>query len=172
MTAPPHKVVVTDANVLINLIHVGRLGMCSHLPCHEFIVPDHVRAEITDPGQRKDLDEAIENGVFCVEAITDLDALSLFAALSVHLGRVEAACLALAAHNGWMIASDEKQRFRREAVNRIGEERIIGTADLFVMAINVGLLTIEDADQDKVLLEGRLFRMPFESFQEVIPSEE
>ena len=80
MNAPTTRVVVTDANVLINFMHVGRLSLCAELPNLEFVVPDHVR----------------------------------------HLGRGEAACLVLAEKNGWTVASDEKGRFRREAVARIG----------------------------------------------------
>jgi hypothetical protein len=32
-----------DSNVLINLMHVSRLGLLGSIPGHEFVVPDHVR---------------------------------------------------------------------------------------------------------------------------------
>lgn len=102
MTSPPFRVVVTDANVLINLMHVARLELLAELP---------------------DLERTV--------------------------------------------ASDEKRRFRREAVSRPGKDRIIGTADLFVLAINAGLITLEEADEDKAMLEDRRFRMPFSSFREM-----
>jgi len=43
------RIVVTDSNVLINLMHVSRLDFCGRLPGHEFVVPDRVREEINDP---------------------------------------------------------------------------------------------------------------------------
>ena len=54
MNAPTTRVVVTDANVLINFMHVGRLSLCADLPNLEFVVPDHVRQEISRAGQRAD----------------------------------------------------------------------------------------------------------------------
>ena len=38
------QVVVTDANILINLIHIGRLSILGSLPQFEFVVPDEVVA--------------------------------------------------------------------------------------------------------------------------------
>lgn len=168
MPTPLGRIVVTDANVLINLIHVGRLDMCAHLPGYEFIVPDHVRREITDATQLAALDDAAHRAVLRVEPITDPAAISIFTQLTQRLGRGEAACLAIAAQNGWMVASDEKGRFLREAESRIGTAGIIGTKDLFVLAIGAGMLSIEDADADKATLAQRRFTMPFKSFREVI----
>jgi predicted nucleic acid-binding protein len=80
----------------------------------------------------------------------------------------EAACLALAIEKGWSIASDERRRFRREAEARIGKDRILGTADLFVLAIQTGVLTVQEADADKLRLEQQRFRMPFGSFRDLL----
>jgi hypothetical protein len=63
------------------------------------------------------------------------------------------------------------RRFRRKAASRIGNDRIIGTADLFVRSIHSGLITIEEADSDKATLERRRFKMPFGSFREMIGDE-
>ena len=63
MTTTPQIIVVTDANVLINLMHVARLDLCSRLPGYEFAVPDHVREEITDGKRRMALDEAVVRSV-------------------------------------------------------------------------------------------------------------
>ena len=41
MTTTPQIIVVTDANVLINLMHVARLDLCARLPGDGFVVPDH-----------------------------------------------------------------------------------------------------------------------------------
>ena len=168
MKALPRRTIVADANVLINLMHVNRLDLCSCLPGCTFVVPDHVRDEITDKGQRVALDDAVTRGIFHIEAIKAIDTISLFAELTTYVGRGEAACLALAVERSWIIASDEKRRFRREAENRIGSGRIIGTRDLYVLAIQAGLITVEEADADKATLERRRFKMDFKSFQELV----
>ena len=41
---------MTDANVLINLIHVDRLRLLGALPGFEFIVPPEVESEVNIPG--------------------------------------------------------------------------------------------------------------------------
>lgn len=167
MTDLSHRVVVTDANVLINLIHVARLDFCWQLANLEFVVPDHVREEINIPAQRETLDQAVEGGRLRIVSITEPDDIELFADLVTRLGRGEAACLVLAVRNGWLVASDEKRRFLREVAQRIGDDRMIGTADLYIHAIRSGLITIDDADADKASLETRRFKMPFDSFREV-----
>ncbi len=166
MTGAPNRIVVMDANVLINLLHVARLGLCNSLPGLEFVIPDLVYGEIKEPGQRRSLESAINAGDLEVASITEPGDLSSLAELTTRLGRGEAACLVLAVKHGWLIASDEKGRFRREAVERIGEENLIGTPDLFIRAINSDLITVEEADAAKLELERQRFRMTFRSFRE------
>jgi len=160
------RIVVTDTNVLINLMHVSRLGLLAKIPNHEFVVPEHVREEVSFPEERAVLDAAISDGWLKVELIDDIGAIAVFGELIAHLGRGEAACIAIAAKEGWSIASDEKRRFLREAEARVGLGRVITTVDVFVLAIRAELLTVEDADADKLTLEGKRFKMPFVSFRE------
>ncbi len=167
MTKQRARVVVTDANVLINLAHVHRLDLCARLAGLEFVIPDHVRDEITRREHRDALEESIEAGVFRVVSITEADDIAAFAALTTFLGRGEASCLVLASRNGWLVASDERGRFRREAGARIGQDRILGTVEIYVRALQAGLLSLEEADVDKAVLETRRFRMPFESFHDI-----
>src|SRR4051812_25276888 len=101
-------------------MHVSRLGLLAQIPQHEFVVPDHVREEITNVEQRALLDTAITDGWLKLEPITDLAAIAAFTELVANIGRGEAACIAIAAQQGWFIASDEKRRFRREAETRVG----------------------------------------------------
>lgn len=165
MTTSPRRIVVTDANVLINLIHVARLDLCAGLPGHEFVIPDHVREEIKDARQRTTLEETIARSVFRIESITAIGGIALFDELKERMGHGEAACLALAVGRDWMVASDEKGRFRREAESRIGSTRLIGTRDLYLLAIGAGLIGIGEADADKEMLEKHhRFRMDFDSF--------
>jgi len=168
VTAHPRRTIIADANVLINLMHVNRLALCSNLPGCTFVVPDHVVEEITNGDQKAKLDDALARGIFHIVAIKTIDTITLFAELTTYVGRGEAACLALAVERNWIVASDEKRRFRREAVNRIGSGRIIGTRDLYVLAIQAGLITVEEADADKGILEQLRFKMDFKSFQDLV----
>ena len=162
------RIVVTDANVLINLMHVSRLDLLAKIPNYKFVVPEHVREEITIPEQRTALDAAVTAGWLKVEVIDDLEAITVFTELIAHIGRGEAACIAIAAQRGWLIASDEKKRFLREVTERVGGAHVLTTADVFVLAIKAGLLTIEEADAHKVTLEGKRFKVPFASYRDLV----
>jgi len=159
---------VTDACVLINLIHVGRLPILDDLPGYEFVIPDHVYEEVADPSQRRALDEALGHGKLKKEPLVDLGAIELYASLRATLGSGEAACLAMAVTAGWMIASDERRLFRRQVVARLGQDRLMTTVRLYVLAIEAGLLSVEQADQDKDELERRRFRTGVASFRDLV----
>ncbi len=169
MTAPaaPARVVVTDANVLINLLHAGMVDLLGRLPGYEFVAPDHVIEEVTDPAQRPMLDDAIVRDIIKRESITDITGIELYAELRSRMGSGEAACIALASTKRWIVASDEKGAFRREAVRLLGPGSVITTAGLFVLAIRAGLLNVAQADEAKSLLEQHRFRMTFRSFREL-----
>src|SRR2546430_9969052 len=62
----PVRVVVTDANILINLIHVGRLDLLGKLPPYSFVVPEEVVKEVKDPSQAEALQTAISSGLLQV----------------------------------------------------------------------------------------------------------
>lgn len=168
MTRPPVSIVVTDANVLINLMHVSRLDLCGRLPGYRFKVPGHVLAEVTRPEQRAALEAALEAGSLEEASLTAMEGLVTYAELTERMGKGEAACIAIASIEGWSIASDEKGRFRREAIARIGAERLLGTAEIFILAIQSGLLTVDQADHDKESLEQHRFKMAFPSFRKVL----
>ena len=84
------------------------------------------------------------------------------------MGPGEAACLGLAVMHGWLVASDEKRVFRREAQSRLGPGRIVNTAGIFLLAIRAGVLTVEEADSVKTELERHRFRMTFTSFRDLL----
>ena len=164
MTTQSTTVVVTDANVLINFCHIGQLPLLGALLPYRFVVPQEVINEITEPAQQTQIASALAQGVIANTVIDSIEALALYGTLRDLMGRGEAACLALAVTKGWMIASDEKRRFRREVIQRIGEARIVGTASLLRHAINTKRLTAAEADGFKVVLESKRFVMPFASF--------
>jgi predicted nucleic acid-binding protein len=165
---PPARVVVADANVVINLIHAGQFALLGALPGYEFAIPEDVVSEITDPGQRRVLEAAPPAGRLRRETVADPQELARYAEFRGIMGKGEAACLALAECRGWLIASDEKRPLRREVERRLGPGRLITTPGLFVLGIRGGVLSIEEADRAKALLEQRRFRMPFRSFRDVV----
>lgn len=162
------RVVVTDANVLINLIHSRRLDLLDALTAFKFVVPDPVVAEITEPTQRQALEIALTRGALSQQSITDPRELATYAVLRRIMGSGEAACLAMAEERGWLLASDEKRWFRCEVLARFGEGRLVTTAGLFVIAIRASVISIGDADQAKEILERHRFRMAFRFFRELL----
>ena len=86
------KVIVTDANVLINLLLVERIDICGLLPGLDFVVPEPVRDEIHNPSLRARLSVALEQGMLVLENLSELRAIELFAELAENLGRGESAC--------------------------------------------------------------------------------
>ena len=167
-TGAPARIVVADTNVVINLIHADHLALLGALPGFAFVVPEDVASEISDPVQRQALEAAINAGHLRREMITSPAELTRYAQLRHVVGKGEAACLALAESRGWLIASDEKRRFRREVLAGIGGGRLVTTPGLFVLAIRSGALSIDAADEAKAILEQHRFRMSFKSFRDVL----
>jgi predicted nucleic acid-binding protein len=163
------RVVATDANIVINFIHVGMLSDLPAMVGMDFVVTDEVYQEITRAEQRKALDATLAAEAWTRESLTKPEAIELFATLAVTMGRGEAASLALAVTRGCLVGSDERKAFLREARQRLGPGRIVNTPGLLVLGIQRGTLTVADADRAKAVLEGRNFKMPFGSFAELMP---
>jgi predicted nucleic acid-binding protein len=162
------RIVAADTNILINFIHVERLDLLGHLPEYEFVMPEEVRNEITDPVQEAAVRAALDAGILRLVVIADVPTLTLFTELAGLMGRGEAACLSLAVTQNCLVASDEKRTFRREALARLGTGRLINTPGLLVLSIRAGLITVEEADVMKTLLEQRRFKMTFASFRDFV----
>ena len=159
-------VVITDTNVLINFLHIGQLALLGELSAYRLQLPTEVLQELTDPEQRAAVDYAIATGQLDLLVIDALDALALYGELRDLMGRGEAACLALAATAGCHLASDEKKRFRRKAIELIGEAQILGTEDLLLEAIRSNRITVAQADGYILVLAEKRYTMPFASFAE------
>lgn len=164
----PTVVVVTDANVLINFCLINQVSLLGALPDLIFVVPAEVLDEITDPSQRELVNTEIEAGHLKTAVLDSTQALQLFAQLRGLMGQGEAACLAMASIEGAHIASDERKRFRRKAVELLGEHRILRTEDLFLRAISGGLITVAEADAFKGVLEKNRYVMSFASFSDLL----
>lgn len=160
-------IVLADASVLINLAIVERFDLLAALRRHRFLVPEEVVEEVER--QRDLLDRALAAGHLAKTRLTGLANLDLFRELRlIPLGPGEAACLALAAANGWSVACDERRLFRRTALRLIGEERLLTTPDLFRLAIDSRYWTVSEADAAKEVLERNRFRMRFHSFHHLM----
>jgi len=166
--APSTTIVVADASVLINLIHIRRLELLATFEGLAFVIPEEVVQEISDQVQAAALAQALEQGYVRAEACAAPAELALFADLRPVLGKGESACLAIAEHRGWMVACDERGAFLREARRRIGEGRLLNTPGLMLLAIRRSKMTVAEADEAKKVLEGRRFTMKFGSFQELL----
>jgi predicted nucleic acid-binding protein len=159
--------VVCDACVLINLLLVGRLDLLTQNPDFQYLVTEHVMAEVTEPSQAALLAEAISQGSVTVIEVTDPGELATFAELKRFLGSGESAAVAAAFHRDLAIATDDG-RTRREIEKRLGRERLLTTPGILLRLIRGGLLTVVEADEIKVTLESRRFRMSFASFADLI----
>jgi predicted nucleic acid-binding protein len=164
----PTTVVITDTNVLINFVHIGQVALLAELPAYRCQLPAEVLNELTDSDQHTQIEAAIAAHQLDLMVIEALDALTLFGDLRDLMGRGEAACLAVAATTGCHLASDEKRRFRRKAIELIGEARIVRTEDLLLEAIRCGKRTVAQADEYKVVLAANRYAMPFSSFADLL----
>jgi predicted nucleic acid-binding protein len=165
---PTTVIVITDANVLINLFHIGQLPLLGALSPFRFRIPSEVLAEILDPTQQAAVRTCLDDGHAEEIVVDTIASLALFAELRDLMGRGEAACLALAATTGSHIASDEKKRFRRRAIELIGEARILRTEHLIVEAIRRSHITVQQADVHKATLAANNYALPFTSFAELV----
>jgi len=162
------SVVITDTSVLINLAHTGHLRLLGSTPGFRFLLSEEVLAEIQDPAQREMVDTVILNGFLALTRIETTSELAFYAEFTRTLGAGESACLALASNRGWLIACDERRVFLREALARIGKDRLINTPGLYLLWIRCGLLTVAEADAAKLTLESRRFKMAFSSYRDLV----
>jgi len=147
------------------------MALLGKLPGFAFVVAADVLAEIVRPDQKQQVDGAVAAGILRIEDLSGPDVLALFAELRHLMGAGEAASMALAVQMGWAVASDEKRAFRREALARLGQGRILTTPGLYVVAIRAGLLSVAEADDDKARLDACKFKMGFSSFRDLISRE-
>lgn len=146
--------VVLDTCTVINLAITGRLNLLARIPGYRFVVTKPVIQEVTRESQKRSLQAAIQAETIHVEKLT-LEELDHFAKLRDRLGEGEAASLALARGRGWILASDEKGCLQNEACN-LGVD-ILTTPGLYALAIAEGILSEQDADHDRQLLEKNRF---------------
>lgn len=134
------RLVAADACFLINFLAVDQLSVLSSLADeYRFVAPLEVVNEVRRPAERNRLEASLQLGVVEAVEITDpAELASLTDALRSGLGDGECACLALAECRGWLIASDERGRFRRVASDKIGIDRVITTPSVLALLVEGG----------------------------------
>ncbi len=170
--------VVSDTDVVINFLRVGRLDLLRQHRNYCFMFTEHLRGsanlpgELTDTTQLSEVSAAIATGELEETELTAPAEISLFAILHDFLGRGEAAAIAVASARGWAVASDDR-RARREIERRLGPNRLLTTPGILLSCIRNSVLTVAEADCIKDQLAACRFTMKFGSFGDLLedPSE-
>jgi predicted nucleic acid-binding protein len=89
--------------------------------------------------------------------MTDISAIADYAELRRNLGDGEAATIAAAAHLQWIVGMDERGRAKREAIERVGQTRLLNTPGVLVHAVRTDLLTIAEAESIRLALGSQRF---------------
>ena len=161
---------ITDANILINFIKIGRVDILQQLRMYAFYLSEEVYREITYPAQRLVLDHALKNGWLRETVITDQNELRSYGQYRRQMGDGEAACLAIAICRKWIMACDEQKKklIARTVQHHLGAGYLLNTPGILLKAIREGILTVSQADAIKNTLAQNRFVMPFASFQNFI----
>lgn len=158
---------VLDTSVLVNFLRIDRVDLLASHPSHEFIITEHVRAEITQhyPDQLARLETALHSGDLQEIRVTDQAELNAFGQLtSTGLGTGECSAVAVAAIRHLPLAIDDKVAVKRARRFRSGIT-FLTTESLMVSLIHAGVLDVPAADTIKNDWEqNHRFRLPFASF--------
>ena len=163
--------VVADASFLINFLVLDRMDILGGLSLFRFHVVNHVSAEIQYEEQRRRLRVATESGVVREIEITEPGEILRYDEFRRFLGDGESASLAVAVSRRWVIAADEKGRFRRELFARLGENYLLDTAGALVTAIRAGAITTAQAEIVRARLRENRFEMDPRPFDELVKEE-
>lgn len=139
--------VAADACFLINFLAVDRMDLLGGLNAtYRFFVPLEVLDEILRKDEKARLAAALKSSVLQTCEILEITEMTSYTELlGMRLGSGEAAALAIASQRAWRLASDERGRFLRTAVDRIGQDRILTTPLALSDAIRTGLIDGADA---------------------------
>ncbi|HEY1395814.1 hypothetical protein [Roseateles sp.] len=159
--------VATDANVLINFIHLHQLELLDRLETHGFIVPQRVIEEVTWDVQAEALSVAFQKGHLHPCDLDDDETEDLYNGLCALVEPGEAACIAIAYVRGHAIATDEKGDAERIATELVGKARLLRTESILSRCIHAGLITVAEADAFKATLATKRYAMKFASFADL-----
>lgn len=149
MSSPQH-VVLLDTDVISNFHKAGELRWLIRLWKGKFVVAAEVLREIVQwPTQGKRvkeiLDEAIRDGILSTVYI-ERGEFDLYTSLRERLGSGEAASIAIAAHRGHAVATDDRAA-RKLCRKQNPAVQVYSTEDFLELAAANGHLTPEKAQQ-------------------------
>lgn len=161
---------LSDSSTLINFLRIGRRDLLTCLP-YRLLVTDVVRGEIKERYQSSELEEALERGEFeevVLEALPDLQAAA--ALVGCGLGDGEAFSIVAAHLRGAVLAIDDRKA-TKTAARIYPALHYLTTAEIIVLNIQAGVLTVEEADaiKDDWRLNHR-FTLNLTSFAELVPA--
>lgn len=110
MAGGEEKAVVIDASVLINLAIIDRVDLLAALGSYRFVVPLDALEEVVQREQRRRVDAAITEGTLRTRKLSEPSILARRAEFLRQMDPGEAACLALALEEGWLVACDPAPR--------------------------------------------------------------
>lgn len=163
--------VVADTSFLVNFLVLDRMDILRGLQGYAFRIPNHAIAEVEYEDQKERLYAALAEGTVSEIEIIDLSEIALYAELRAFLGDGESACLAVAAARRWVIAADEKGRFRRELFEPLGENYLLDTPGALITAIKTGIITVQEAEELRERLRQNRFEMDPRPFEELLREE-
>lgn len=132
--------VALDANILITLLNMNRLGLLTGLKGYEFYVPDQVVEEVHRKVQRERLREAIKAGWLKEIEVTDIAEMEIYAKYRHRFGKGESACLAVGRNRKWPVATDDRA-VKREVQVVMGSGNLLDTGAILAIAVKQGVLT-------------------------------
>jgi predicted nucleic acid-binding protein len=135
---------VLDTSVLVNCSNAAVLASVLQLPNRTFIIPPAVVTEFS-AGDLTALQEAFAAGKATILNESEVPAALYLRLLDEWgLGEGETECIAYADETGVAVCSDDGLA-RRRAADLLGADRVSGTLRLLKEAVEVSILTAEDA---------------------------
>lgn len=168
MSGGQPQTVVVDTSVLINLAILDRIGLLGALELLRFVVPPDVLTEVKRPEQKKRVRAALQTGILREVALDQPLELAQLVTFRKQMKMGEAACLTLATSRGWLFACDEKRSVRSEAKRLLGADRLLNTPGLFLLAIQTGYWTVDEAEEARAVLDKNRYRMEVGPFRELL----
>jgi predicted nucleic acid-binding protein len=155
--------VLLDSTVLTNFSRVNR----PDLVLHAFLVP----IATTEPTWNE-LEVAFALGLLTecdwswlsVVPLTAEEQIT-FSRLAANLGAGESACLAIAQHRGWSVATDDMEARRFAAESNIP---VTGTLGILTQLVRRGHLSLEEADDLLTEMIRQGYRSPVSTLESLI----
>ncbi|MGH2459147.1 MAG: hypothetical protein ACRDIY_09800 [Chloroflexota bacterium] len=139
------EVVVSDANILINLCFANRLDLLGQIPGVEFIIAPEIEREMRRGRGRRfaaEFSRLVNQGILRAEDATGPRAVEVYVLCreTYRLDEGESGGLALAASREYLFATTDARAFEA-GVSELGESRVVHLEDILELALARGVLT-------------------------------